>query len=107
MNFAEWGAPATVVALIAALGVGQFGPKLIARLWEWVTGRARRQRSEVDRLYRELDTESAHRRRLQEALSATRIIAREHGVPDDRLPPFPGRPDATRPDAHPVEENTR
>lgn len=98
----DWTTPATIIALIAALGVGNLAPKAVAALWKLLTSRAKRERAEVDQLRATLkardlalDIESAYRRRLQEALSQTRIVAAEHGVPMDKLPAFPGRPDPT------------
>lgn len=96
----EWTAPGTIIAIMTLLGVGHFAPKALGKLVQKITGGARRSREEVDRLRAaldrtndELDIETAHRRRLQEALSQTRIVAAEHGVPVASLPTFPGRPE--------------
>lgn len=96
----EWVTPQTVISIATLLGVGYLAPKAWNRLALAFTGRAKRARAESDQLRAErdaardeLDIESAHRRRLQEALSATRIVAREHGVPESALPLFPGRPE--------------
>jgi hypothetical protein len=82
------------------LGVGYLAPKAWTALAKSITGRAQKARTEVDRLRADLtktnlalDLETAHRRRLQEALSQTRVVATEHGVPYDKLPAYPGRPD--------------
>jgi len=110
----EWSTPATIISLLSMLGVGYLAPKAWQKIAQAFTSRSRRERAEVDRLRTELtearaqsvvdkaradaaedetDIEAAWRRRLQEALSQTRIVAAEHGVPVDKLPAFPGRPE--------------
>jgi hypothetical protein len=95
----EWTAPATIISIATLLGLGHLGPKAARRVWGALTGGARRARAEHDRLIAErdaardeLDTESTWRRILQEALSATRIVAMNHGVPETALPAYPARP---------------
>ncbi|WEK60494.1 MAG: hypothetical protein P0Y60_14430 [Candidatus Microbacterium colombiense] len=92
MNPAEWGTPATVIAVLTLLGLGNLAPKAAGLIWRGITGGAKRARDENDRLRVENDIESTHRRLLQEALSATRIVALNHGVRVEDLPEVPGRP---------------
>lgn len=92
----EWSTPATIIAIATLLGIGNLAPKVWDKLLMALTGNARRSREENDRLRRELaiardelDAEAAHRRRLQEALSETRIVATQNGVPANQLPSYP------------------
>jgi hypothetical protein len=89
----EWSTPATIISILSMLGVGYLAPKAWTALAKSITGRAQKARTEVDRLRADLtktnlalDLETAHRRRLQEALSQTRVVATEHGVPYDKPP---------------------
>lgn len=87
--------PVVIAALITAVLSGGVLPKIGAAAWRALTGRATRQRAEVDRVRTELasrdaaiehkddrirqlenqyDDELTHRRILQEALSQTRRV---------------------------------
>lgn len=103
--------------ILTSAGGAVIVPKVLAKVWQGITGRSAKRRRAQDEAARKLseseaarkregkeadlearraavalDVETAHRRRLQEALSATRRVAIDHGVPVAALPPFPGRP---------------
>jgi hypothetical protein len=74
-----------VIALLAALGAGGILSQLIKNVSEWLKGRKRIERE----AWNERDREAAKRRRLEEALHATRRVAMEHGLTLDQLPDWP------------------
>lgn len=84
----EWAKDAALI--LTAVGGTAIGPKLVAKMWQALTGRSARRRTEADRLREDLDRESAHRRILQESISAhRRVIIEAPCLTEDDLPVYP------------------
>lgn len=85
-----------VVAIIVAFISGSLGKEAAVGLRRWYTGRGAREKARIEELATEIrcereraDREASHRRRLQEALSATRRVAIDAGIDVTDLPDFP------------------
>jgi len=83
-----------ITAIAAALGVRE----AIHWLIRWAAGSAGREKSrfrilsgERDAAEKERDAEAAYRRIVQEHASYLRSLLIEHGVPPDKIPPWPTR----------------
>lgn len=80
----DWIVPVIIATVGSPLALESF--KLATRQF---TGREARKRSDLDKAWAARDVEARQRRRLAEALHETRLLAREYGVPIDKLPPWP------------------
>lgn len=80
----EWIVPVIIAAIGSPLAVKSFD--LMVRQ---LTGREARKRSDIDKAWAARDVEARQRRKLAESLHETRLLAREYGVPLDKLPPWP------------------
>ncbi|MDQ1122236.1 hypothetical protein [Microbacterium trichothecenolyticum] len=63
--------------LLTAVGGTVLVPKIAAALWGALTGRAGRQRREIDRVRRDVDEEAYRRRLAEEHASACRRVLLE------------------------------
>lgn len=74
-----------IASLLAALGTGAILLKLFEGVFQWVTGRSKREHS----AWSERDREARVRRLLEEYVHALRILLRVKGVPEEEIPPWP------------------
>ncbi len=76
--------------LLTAVGATAIGPKIAAALWRALTGRASRQRREIDRV-RALADDEAYRRRIaqEHASQCRRLLFEAPCVDPATVPPFP------------------
>jgi len=76
--------------LLTAIGGTVLVPKIAAALWGALTGRAGRQRREIDRVRLQADDEAHRRRMAQEHASACRRLLLEAPCVDPAdIPPWP------------------
>lgn len=73
--------------LAGAIGLGAILRTLLERLLDRRKGRLEAEQS----AWEQRDSEARQRRRLEEALHATRHQLRDHGVPYEDMPPWPSR----------------
>ena len=76
-----------IALLVTALGVGGILTRLVDQLLDRRKGRQAAEQS----AWEQRDKEARQRRRLEEALHATRYQLRDHGVAYEDMPPWPGR----------------
>lgn len=91
--------PATIVAIISALGLREAVAKGIEHRAKYRSGKAGRERSRIAELEtgrreaeRDRDRQAAWRRILQEYASRLRSMLIERGVSPGEIPPFPREP---------------
>ena len=81
-----------MIPLISALGLGAILSELIKALIVRWSGRYER----LNQVWKRVDVESRKRRVLEEELHRVRILARDAGVPSDKLGDWPVFTDSTR-----------
>lgn len=75
----------TIWTALTLLGAGAVLLEIVKALIGWITGRHGREQS----AWIQRDAEARARRKLEEALHRTRLIALANGVAQDLLPPWP------------------
>lgn len=71
--------------VLTALGAGAILLKIVESVIAWATGRHGREQS----AWEQRDREASARRKLEETLHRTRLVAIANGVAEDLLPPWP------------------
>lgn len=75
----------TLIQILSTLGIGAILLKLFEGIFQWATGRSKREHD----AWQQRDTEAKKRRKLEEYAHQLRHDLIDLGVPQDKLPPWP------------------